>query len=128
MTLLRKIYTKNSTIGKLSIDDYECWSLEPSARRQDGKPLCIPKGMYQVTIRKDKDTRLSYDVPELLNVPGRTDILIHIGNKPEDTLGCILVGKSHLVDWVSDSKTAFNELMPRIEAALKEGELFINVV
>lgn len=29
---------------------------------------------------------------EIANVPGRTDILIHAGNKPEHSLGCVLCG------------------------------------
>ena len=131
MTLLRKIYTDNSTIGKLSIDDYECWCLEPTARRQDGKPVCIPKGRYKVEMRESAKHKMM--VPGLLEVPGRTDIEIHIGNKAgsfeaTDTLGCILPGKDHMVDWVSDSRIAFNELIPLMVKALKEGELFINVV
>ena len=32
------------------------------------------------------------DVFELMDVPGRGKILIHVGNKESDTTGCILVG------------------------------------
>ena len=31
-------------------------------------------------------------IPILHDVPGRSQILIHPGNYPKDTLGCILVG------------------------------------
>ncbi|CCN68937.1 DUF5675 family protein [Vibrio nigripulchritudo] len=57
---------------------------------------------------------------ELLNVPGRTKILIHSGNYHDDTLGCLLPGKSYtkLKDgnyMTTSSKSARDELFSEIE-------------
>jgi len=54
---------------------------------------------------------MHYITPELLDVPGRTAIRIHIANKPEDLLGCTAVGITANVDWVGQSKVAFEQLM-----------------
>jgi hypothetical protein len=51
---------------------------------------CIPKGTYQckrITSQRFGETF------EIVNVPGRSHILFHAGNGPEDTQGCILVGR-----------------------------------
>lgn len=65
----------------------------------DNKPRisCIPKGVYKV-VRHGwaKDTPVKFKrVWELLNVPGRSAILIHAGNTQADTIGCILAGTSY---------------------------------
>lgn len=51
---------------------------------------CIPAGMYQLV----RTTYWKHNVEtfEVVPVPGRTRILVHVGNTEEDTLGCILTG------------------------------------
>lgn len=56
----------------------------------------IPPGTYKAK----RDTHYgkpgysdNYEVWELQNVPGRTQIQIHIGNSWRDSSGCILLGK-----------------------------------
>jgi hypothetical protein len=50
---------------------------------------CIPVGSYQGTIRTDgnKGWRI-----ELVSVPDRTNVQLHVGNYTTDILGCILLG------------------------------------
>jgi hypothetical protein len=55
--------------------------------------------------------------PELLDVPGRSDIRIHIGNFPQDTLGCLLVGEMKGQDKIFNSKPAFEKLLLLLKTA-----------
>jgi len=59
----------------------------------DNHPMtsCIPAGGYHCTQHSSPKFG---DVWELQNVPGRTAILIHPGNWPSDSEGCILVGST----------------------------------
>lgn len=50
---------------------------------------CIPCGKYKVTKRFSEKYGNHFKVE---SVPNRSDILIHVGNYPEDTHGCILIG------------------------------------
>lgn len=49
------------------------------------------------------------------NVPGRSGIVVHRGNTPDKTKGCILVGKTAGKDRVNDSKTATTEISDYIQ-------------
>lgn len=53
---------------------------------------CIPVGTYKVVRRYSSKYGHHFHV---LDVPGRSYILIHNGNYYRDFLGCIGVGKSH---------------------------------
>lgn len=87
-----------------------CYSLERPWI--DNKPniSCIPPGTYTVEINKGdkKGFRLN-------NVPGRKDILIHVGNTIKDSQGCLLwgasAGKLGDVDGVKESAIMINDLI-----------------
>jgi hypothetical protein len=105
--------TDHSILGRVTIDGQQfCFSLEPGRFKpvHAGHP-CIPCGLYKVVLTLSP--HFGYVTPELLEVPGRSEIRIHRGNKPEDSKGCTLVGTSHgpAPDWISDSHTAFDKLM-----------------
>jgi hypothetical protein len=61
---------------------------------QDNKPnlSCIPPDVYQC---KRVDSPKYKDTFEVLNVPGRTHILFHSGNRIKDSKGCILLGSEY---------------------------------
>jgi hypothetical protein len=111
LTIQRDAPTAKSTSGKLSIDGvFFSYTLEPVRR--------IPAGTYAATLAvSPKWTALRgypFRVPLLQNVPGFTEIEIHIGNFPEDTEGCTLVGMERGADEVMSSELAFFPLFHRL--------------
>lgn len=122
--IYRFLETDRSIIGNLHVDGVPlCVDLEPSRLKpiHAGHP-CIPCGIFKVKLTLSP--HLGYVTPELIDVPGRTAIRIHKGNKPEDSLGCTLTGTSHgpAADWISNSKDAFDKLMELCRAAEARGE------
>lgn len=114
LQLLRFSSNTNSTLGALfhfndddtnfSKRDFICFTLEDEHRTKKvyGKTR-IPAGIYEIKLKKfggfnDRYKRKFPDLHKgmlcLQDVPNFTDILIHIGNKDDDTAGCILVGDS----------------------------------
>lgn len=102
-----------STIGDMAIDGvFECYTLErPEVQ--------IPEGVYQLEIRYSP--RFKRPLPHLLEVPGRSDILIHSGNWPRDTEGCLLVGLQLGTDMILQSRAALDPLIQKIQLALDSG-------
>lgn len=136
LTLKRIAKKANYTIGKLYIDGtYFCDTLEDTDRGLDQSMdletirekkvkgyTAIPTGTYIVTLnvvspKYSKRSQYNFckgKVPRLLDVPGYEGILIHTGNYPKDTEGCILVGKNTKVGAVLDSTNTFKELYSRL--------------
>lgn len=120
------------TIGKLYVDNqYVCDTLEDTDRglkqtdslssiqkKKVYGQTAIPTGTYDITLNvispKFKDRSWAKfcngKLPRLLNVPGYDGVLIHVGNKPEDTLGCILVGYNKIKGQLINSTEAFKKL------------------
>ena len=127
ISLERKIFTDESTIGELLIDgSHECLTLEDKVRDKKIKGVtAIPAGSYEILIQQSaKFKRL---MPHLQNVPGFDGILIHWGNTAVDTEGCILVGKTKSANFIGSSKTAFNELFSKLSAAIATQKIFIEI-
>lgn len=132
--VLRKTYSKNSTIGEMYINGTRfCYTLEDTCRdkNRDGDlkdageakvfgQTCIPAGRYKVVL--NYSNRFKRVMPQLLNVPNFEGIRLHNGNYPKDTLGCILVGSTKAVDFVGHSVDTFDKLMIRLNATVKAGE------
>lgn len=131
LLLKRNQFHPTSTIGDLFVDGtFECFILEDVVREPGVKvygKTAIPAGKYEIVlIHSPKFKRV---LPMLKDVPMFTGILIHPGNKPEDTEGCLLPGrKIASPTFLSESKLAFNALYPKIEKAIKAGEkVFITI-
>lgn len=109
--------TENSTIGELTIDGvFECYTLEDKERDVKIKgETAIPKGTYGVII--NKSNRFKKLLPLLLKVKGFEGVRIHAGNSNHDTEGCILVGKARSVDYISQSRKAFDSLFAKMQKA-----------
>lgn len=126
LTVQRRLYSQRSTIGSLAVNgEFFCFTLEPPKRSDDIKPRAIPVGTYDVGITFSSKHKCM--VPYVSNVPGFEGIEIHPGNKPEDTLGCLLVGfiRGPADDWIGDSRDAFGKLFPQIKEALENGPVYI---
>ncbi|ACI54453.1 conserved hypothetical protein [Rhizobium leguminosarum bv. trifolii WSM2304] len=116
---LRRLHTANgATVGVLSGLSRTLYTLEEAWRENQPKVSSIPAGTYQC-VPHGWETGTAVSKPkvwQLLNVPGRSSILIHIGNTTKDTEGCILAGMGLMVTQnlssISDSRMAI-ELMRR---------------
>ena len=112
--ILRKVETSESITGEFWLDGVkECYYLEPSRYTPfySGHP-CIEAGTYQVVLTMSP--HLGYICPEVLNVPGRTEIRWHIGNFPKEVLGCCVVGTAVGTNQVENSRAAFDALMAKL--------------
>lgn len=67
-----------------------CYVLERPWANNAPQISSIPKGEYSATIRDDG--KLGWRI-ELIGVPGRNNIQLHIGNTIADSTGCLLPGE-----------------------------------
>lgn len=105
-------------------------SLEISNKKVYGD-TAIPTGTYTIdmnTVSPRFGSQTYYKevcggkVPRLLNVPGYQGVLIHVGNVPKDTHGCILVGKNTKIGQVLESKDTFKSLYKELKKASDKKE------
>lgn len=115
--------TAHSLSGTLSLDGaFQCFFL--TLPKKDGLPgSAIPPGLYSVRISPSPKflavqtpwvQQFAHQIPHILGIPNRSNILIHWGNTVVDTDGCILVGQSHREDFIGASRPAFEMLHARI--------------
>ena len=125
--------TKKSTTSFLTIDgEYFCYALEDPPQKQKVVGLTrIPDGFYEIELRDEISpltqkymSRYSYFTRhlQLKDVPNFKHVYLHIGNKPEDSEGCILVGRTSAPDFVGNSAATFERLYKVIQPKLLAGE------
>jgi len=121
---------------------FECYILED----QYNEPKIpgetrIPAGRYQIKLRTEGGMTVRYGkrfswhrgMLWLQNVPGFTFIYIHVGNKDDDSEGCLLVGDgqiSNVVErgQVTSSVTAYTRLYNKIVESISMGiEVWIDI-
>ena len=124
LNLVRDTFTDKTTIGKLYIDGiYYCETLEDTVRANGIKvygETAIPIGTYEMVINFSE--KFQRPMIQIMDVPGFQGIRIHSGNKAEDTEGCILVGTSHVKDWINGSIKAYKPLFSKIDTAFSAGD------
>ena len=110
---------------------YICDTLEPHAidwskeKKVKGK-TAIPHGRYQIAYKKSP--KFGRRMPYLVDVPHFQGIMIHSGNFPKDTHGCILVGVNPpmkndiVIPRLSDSRNRFEMVNDLILKAMQNGE------
>ena len=127
LLLVRNKFLFDRTLGELYVDgDYECCTMEDTDRfLEDGnekipKETAIPRGRYKVKmLHSNHFGRL---MPFLLDVPQFTGIMLHAGNKPEDTRGCILVGKEIVNNRLVESRIVSDRINMMIMASISRKE------
>lgn len=120
LKLIRKTRIASGIFGVI-LDDQDqqiAVTLEHAYRDYSGNygPK-LPRGVY--TCKRGthalKDG-IPFEAFEILNVPGHTGVLFHVGNYNEDSEGCVLLGDEVNGNMITQSKDAFKEFM-----ALQEG-------
>lgn len=137
--------TKDTTLSLLTIEGslFQCFVIEDPVRKTKIKHLtCIPAGRYRIVRRLssrfldgEKGYKARFEhifVPELVGVPGFSDILIHIGNTNKDTSGCLLPNyqANFFVGTILGSRStdAYLELYRLMFAAFeRKEEIWINI-
>lgn len=148
LEVLRYSSGSDSTLGLLfNISQgrsFLCFTLEDEyrTRKQYGETR-IPKGRYRVELRREGGYHSRYQrrFPEMhrgmlwiRDVPNFQYILIHIGNRDEDTAGCLLLGSSAEQNITEEgsigaSTLAYRRVYPAIAEALEKGEeVWINYI
>ena len=135
----RQYFLPNCTIGQVfvQLDEkpeapiYVCDSMEPHAidwskeKKVMGK-TAIPCGEYDVVYKRS--TKFRKLMPFLKNVPNFEGVMIHTGNRPRDSKGCILVGENPknkvgiILPQLINSKIKFDVLERYIKDAVARGE------
>lgn len=112
LTLIRHAYLPTHTLGTLHFGQQALATIErpwkPNPAGPGGVPResCVPDGPYRVIPHTSERFPNTYAlVNEQLGVHyqqlppgqsyGRTAILIHVGNRVRDVIGCIAVGLEH---------------------------------
>lgn len=137
MQSVRTSFTNKSTESRLFVNGTEMFSvledkdryLEDGGEKVYGE-TAIPRGIYKVIL--SYSNRFKAILPEILDVPQFTSIRMHWGNKPEDSEGCLLVGRKDSKqgdDWIEQSRIAVEELIKLMEEAIeREEEITIEIV
>lgn len=110
LRLRRFAYTPFGTFGDMTITGIPfniekprprlCYTLEPNWKHNEPFVSCIPCGTYELQAKRYN--KGGYDTFEIMDVPGRDNVLIHIGNDITDTQGCPLVGSN--LGWLNGKR------------------------
>jgi len=112
---LLRSYLPMGTFGVLTMPEFFAVTCERPWLFNAPFISCIPEGRYDLV--KGRHYSGGYDTIEVDGVPNRQHILFHVGNTPEDTQGCILIGRSYGVvgvQWgISGSQYTFDRFISR---------------
>lgn len=124
--LTRKESGNSGTFGTLSLDNFNCLTVELPDRNNEPNTSCIPKGQY--TCKWTHSPRLDKYTYEVLNVPNRDGIRIHSANYPDQLLGCIALG-SYTAN-VNGKEGVFNsrDTTQKFETLLNQQDFILEIV
>lgn len=118
---------------------FECFGLEDEYREDKiANETRIPGGLYKIRLKPHGRMHERYQrkfyfhqgMLHLQDVPGFTDILIHIGNTDDDTAGCLLVGSGcdSAELRLTKSTYAYMKLYKKVVQAAAEHDLDILII
>lgn len=120
VTLTRRKSFPGCTLGTLHIQTrnlvWRCKTLELPWKNNQPQVSCIPEGIY--TCRRFKSPKFG-ETFQVCDVPGRSGILFHPGNKAKETRGCILLGVGTEISgnnaYLLSSRAAMKTFMQMLE-------------
>ena len=125
--VIERIYqSEECTLGNLFVYDnksilYECKTLELPWKENQKRISRIPSNHYPASKHISPKFGKSIWIKE---VEDRSEILIHVGNYPEDTLGCILVGEAFSTGcMITNSRRTINKLYD-----IADDNLYVNII
>ena len=99
--IVRYFLTDRVTIGGgIANDSFLFNTVELPWKNNERRVSCIPAGTYKVI--KHKSPKFG-ECLWIQDVPGRSEILIHVANKSSELLGCIGVGSA--INDIDDDET-----------------------
>lgn len=145
MKILVDRFTSDSdtTISRVFVDGhYFCFGLEDEYRlKKVWSETRIPAGTYKIGVRDvggfhDKYKKRFADIHNgmlhIMDVPDFEHILIHCGNKDDDTAGCLLVGDGAITTpgdmMITNSTDAYRRFYSQVIDAAKSGMLEITFI
>jgi hypothetical protein len=118
--------TEKPTTGRLLIGEVSVMTLELPWLDNQPNVSCIPEGTYRTVLAFSN--RYGKIMPRILGVPDRSGILIHPGNTPHDTNGCILVGMTQKPNGtLINSRVAFKLFFDWLGMTIRYGDVFCEV-
>lgn len=136
ITLSRVYLTPNSTCGELNAGNLRLYTLELPVK--DGLPgSAIPPGRYRIELAPspkflavaEHDPWVEIYAGQMPHIicPPRSLIMIHWLNRPDETEGCIGVGLTHDLDFIGESRKAFEQLFDIIAESARNNDCWITI-
>lgn len=113
-----RVYYNNLSLG-YSCED-EDRQLESAPERKVYGRTAIPRGRYRLLLTYSQ--RFGRELPLLVDVPGYKGVRIHGGNAPEDSLGCILVGRMRTARGVAGCAPVVERIVGILQDANDAGD------
>lgn len=121
----RFAHTPMGVFGVLSVDGFECYTVERPWLDNKPRESCIPEGVYRLEL--GMYNRGGYPAYEIMNVPDRSLIKMHIANNMNDVIGCVGFGSKlgyYESLWsVIDSGGAMKKFMAAMDG--EDGQIII---
>jgi len=115
MILLERDYRSDHTRGVLTCERYEYACLERPWVANRANVSCIPAGTY---ILKRWESPTFGECLKVMNVPGRTHILIHPANQVDELQGCLAIAR----DWFDEGRLSATSRSAMMELRNNMGE------